>query len=110
MFLKEIARNRPLVILNQTIIQDVRWLTNGSWFKDMTQDEKWLSRYNEVRDYIEQNHRNPSKHRVEEHDMLNWLKANRKALNAGKMKTERIEKFRKLLEMTEQYRRKNQYE
>ena len=58
----------------------------------MTQDEKWLSRYNEVRDYIEQNHRNPSKHRVEEHDMLNWLKANRKALNAGKMKPERVEK------------------
>jgi len=41
--------------------------------------------------------------------MLNWLKANRKALNAGKMKAERVEKFRKLLEMTEQYRRKNQY-
>ena len=58
----------------------------------MTQDEKWLSRYNEVRDYIEQNHRNPSKHRVEEHDMLNWLKANRKALNAGKMKPGRVEK------------------
>ena len=32
--------------------------------------------------------------------MLNWLKANRKALNAGKMKAERVEKFRKLLEMT----------
>jgi hypothetical protein len=42
--------------------------------------------------------------------MLNWLKANRKVMNAGKMKTERVEKFRKLLEMTEQYRRKNQYE
>ena len=42
--------------------------------------------------------------------MLNWVKANRKALNAGKMKPKRVEKFRKLLEMTEQYRRKNQYE
>ena len=41
--------------------------------------------------------------------MLNWLKANRKALNAGKMKPERVEKFRELLEITEQYRRKNQY-
>ena len=56
------------------------------------------------------NHRNPSKHRIEEHDMLNWLKANRKMVNAGKLKAERVEKFRKLLEMTEQYRRKNQYE
>ena len=76
----------------------------------MTQDERWLARYNEVVGFLEENHRNPSKHRIEEHDMLNWLKANRKALNAGKMKQERVEKFRKLLEMTEQYKRKNQYE
>jgi hypothetical protein len=76
----------------------------------MTQDERWLTRYKEVLDYIETNHRNPSKHRVEEHDMLNWLKANRKALNAGKMKPERLEMFRRLLALIEQYKRKNQYE
>ena len=76
----------------------------------MTQEEKWQKRYGEVKNFIEANKRNPSKHRIEEHDYLNWLKANRKALNAGKMKPERVEKFRKLLEMTEQYRRKNQYE
>ena len=76
----------------------------------MTQDERWMVRYEEEVEFIEANHRNPSKHRIEEHDMLNWLKANRKVLNAGKMKIERVEKFRKLLEMTEQYRRKNQYE
>ena len=76
----------------------------------MTQEEKWMARYQEVIDFIETNHRNPSKHRIEEHDHLNWLKSNRKATNAGKMKIERVEKFRKLLEMTEQYRRKNQYE
>ena len=76
----------------------------------MTQDEKWIARYNEVMTFIETNKRNPSRHRIEEHDMLNWLKANRKALNAGKMKLERVEKFRKLLEMTELYKRKNQYQ
>jgi hypothetical protein len=76
----------------------------------MTQEERWLIRYNEVMTFIETNKRNPSKHRLEEHDMLNWLKANRKTMNAGKMKAERVEKFGKLLEMTEQYRRKNQYE
>ena len=76
----------------------------------MTQDERWIARYEEVNSFVEANKRNPSKHRIEEHDMLNWLKANRKALNAGKMKTDRVEKFRKLLEMTEQYRRKNQWE
>ena len=76
----------------------------------MTQDERWLKRYNEVRSFIETNKRNPSKHRIEEHDMLNWLKANRKVMNAGKMKAERVEPFMKLLELSEQYRRKNQYE
>ena len=76
----------------------------------MTQDERWMVKYIEVVTFIETNKRNPSRHRIEEHDHLNWLKANRKALNAGKMKLERAEKFRKLLEMTEQYRRKNQYE
>ena len=76
----------------------------------MTQDERWIVRYQEVVSFIELNHRNPSKYRIEEHDYLNWLKANRKAMNAGKMKLERVEKFRELLEMTEQYRRKNQYE
>ena len=76
----------------------------------MTQDERWIARYNEVMGFLEENHRNPSKHRIEEHDYLNWLKANRKAMNAGKMKAERVEKFRKLLELTEKYRRKNQYE
>ena len=76
----------------------------------MTQDEKWIAKYKEVIDFIETNHRNPSKYRIEEHDMMNWLKANRKVLNAEKMKPERVEKFKKLLAMMEQYRRKNQYE
>ena len=75
----------------------------------MTQDEKWMARYNEVMTFIETNKRNPSRHRIEDHDMLNWMKANRKVLNVGNMKAERVEKFRKLLEMTEQYKRKNQY-
>ena len=76
----------------------------------MTQDEKWIARYNEVIRFMEENLRNPSKHRIEEHDHLNWLKVNRKVLNAEKMKPERVEKFKELLAMMEQYRRKNQYE
>ena len=75
----------------------------------MTQDERWVIKYNEVMAFIEREHRNPSKYRLEEHDMLNWLKANRKKMNAGKMKPERVEKFRELLALTEVYRRKNQW-
>lgn len=43
----------------------------------MTQDERWLAKYNEVVDSIETKHCNPSRHRIEEHDMLNWLKSTR---------------------------------
>ena len=76
----------------------------------MTQEERWQIQYDEVVEFIESNHRNPSRHRLEEHDMLNWVKANRKVMNKGKMKAERVEPFMKLLELSEQYRRKNQYE
>jgi len=76
----------------------------------MTQEERWMTRYKEVVSFIETNHRNPSKYVAEDRDMLNWLKANRKALNAGKMKADRVEKFKELLALTEQYRRKNQWE
>lgn len=41
--------------------------------------------------------------------MLNFIKHNRKLLNAGKMKVDRIEKFNELLALMGMYRRKNQY-
>ena len=75
----------------------------------MDQETRWLTRYKEVMAFIEANHRNPSKHRIEEHDMLNWLKANRKVMNAGKMKPERVGLFNRLLELVEQYKSVNQY-
>lgn len=75
----------------------------------MTQEERWNTRYEEVKRFIVTNKRNPSKHRIEEHDMLNWIKANRKAMNAGKLKEDRIEDFKKLLTLMEGFKRKNQY-
>ena len=77
----------------------------------MTQDEKWISRYNEVIAFIESNKRNPSRYDDTERGLYcNWLHHNRKQMNAGKMKAERVEKFEKLLEVTEPYRRTNQYQ
>ena len=76
----------------------------------MTQEERWLVRSNEVKGFIEENKRNPSKYAPEERGMVNWCKQQRKVMNAGEMKPERVEKFRKLLELTERYKRKNQWE
>jgi hypothetical protein len=75
----------------------------------MDQETRWMTRYKEVIAFIETNHRNPSRHRIEEHDMLNWLKANRRHLNAGSMKPERIEQFKVLLSMMKEHRRANQW-
>lgn len=75
----------------------------------MTQDERWLSKYNEVMDFMVTNHRNPSRHRLEEHDMLNWLKATRKKMNAGELKEKRVALFQKLLELGKKYKRVNLY-
>lgn len=75
----------------------------------MTQEERWKARYNEVVAFIERYKRNPSRHRIEEHDMLNWVKHNRKLMNAGAMKPERLEKFKELLAKVEENKRVNQY-
>ena len=76
----------------------------------MTQEQRWQIRYDEVKRFIEENKRNPSKHRIEEHDMLNWVKQQRKLVNAGKLKAERMEAFKRLMEIWEENKRKNQYE
>lgn len=65
----------------------------------MTQDERWLSRYNEVKSFIEMNHRNPSKYYQEEKLMVHFLKRNRKLMNAGDLQETRHGLFKGLLEL-----------
>jgi hypothetical protein len=76
----------------------------------MTQDEKWMARYMDVKDFIETNHRNPSRHFVENRNLLSWMKQQRKLLNKGELKPERVEPFKELLALSERYKHKNQYE
>jgi hypothetical protein len=77
----------------------------------MTQDEKWVAKYNEVVTFIETNKRNPSKYDAEERgEYYTWLKHNRKQLNAGTLKEDRVERFKELLGLIEMNKRKNQYE
>ena len=77
----------------------------------MTQDELWLTKYQEVLSFIESNHRNPSRYDPEERGRYgNWIKNNKKLLKAGELKEDRIELFEKLLAMMEEVKRVNQYE
>lgn len=79
-------------------------------FLDMTQDERWIVRYNEVMKFIEDNKRRPSKYNLEEKNAWNWLRHTQKQYGAGDLKVERVEMFKKLLEIAEKYRRVNQYQ
>ena len=77
----------------------------------MTQDEAWITKYNEIVAFIERKHRNPSKHNPKERGLYgNWLKHNRKLYTAGEMKPERVEKFNELLGLIEENRRVNQWQ
>lgn len=76
----------------------------------MTQEERWMTKYKEVVSFIETNHRNPSKYVGAERELVNWTKQQRKLMNAGELKEPRQEMFKELIELSEKYRHKNQYQ
>ena len=76
----------------------------------MTQNQKWLVKYNEVKTFIEEHHRNPSKYDDSERGLYcNWIRHNKKLLKAGTLKPDRAELFEKLLDLCEKNKRVNQY-
>ncbi len=75
----------------------------------MDQDELWMNSFREIVDFMETNHRKPSKYAPDERNMHNWWKHNKKLMNAGELKAERVELFKILLEMGERYRHVNQW-
>ena len=76
----------------------------------MTQDERWMARYNEVKTFIETNHRNPSKYYPEEKLMVHCLKRGPKLMNVGELQEPRLSMFKELLGLCEEYKRVNQYQ
>ena len=76
----------------------------------MTQDELWLAKWQEAIDFLETNHRKPSKFIPEERNLRSWWKHNKKLMNAGDLKPERVELFKQLLELGERYKHVNQYQ
>ena len=75
----------------------------------MTQEERGVTRYKEVVRFIEANHRNPSKYAPEEKLLVHFMKRGRKLMNAGELKEPRLSKFKELLVLSEQNKRKNQW-
>lgn len=59
----------------------------------MTQDERWLTKYNVIKNFIEREQRNPSKFIPDERGLRNWVRHQRKLVNKGELKPNRLEKF-----------------
>lgn len=76
----------------------------------MTQDERWMSKYKEVVEFMKANKRRPSKFIDSERGMRNWWKHQQKLMNAGGLKPERIAMFNQLVELGEKYKHVNQYQ
>lgn len=75
----------------------------------MTQEERWLVKYNEIMAFLAENHRRPSKFVDEERGMRNWWKHQQKLVNKGELKEERVEMFKRLLSLAEANRHVNQW-
>ena len=76
----------------------------------MTQDERWNKRYQDVMDFMEKNHRNPSKYVDAERGLRNWVKQQKKLMNAGALEGQRLKMFNELLALGDKYKRVNQYQ
>lgn len=75
----------------------------------MTFDELWDKKYLAYSKYIETKHRCPSKHHIEDRELYAWWKHNRKLMNAGKMREDRLILFKRLIAMAEANRHVNQF-
>lgn len=76
----------------------------------MTQDELWKKMWRAYKRFLEKNKRRPSKYYAKERVLYNWFKHSRKLLNQDKMKDDRIERFKLLLDEAKDYQRINQHQ
>ena len=60
----------------------------------MTQDERWMTNYDEAIRFLNEYHRKPSRYVPEERNLRSWWKT-KKRMNAGELKPDRVEKFSK---------------
>ena len=71
----------------------------------MTQDERWIARYNEVKAFIETNHRNPSRYiPAERGKYINWLKHTKEQYSADELKLVGVKSFDVEYKLVNQYK------
>ncbi len=62
-----------------------------------------------MKTFIETNKRNPSKYVDAERGLKNWVKQQKKLMNAGAQEGQRLKMFNELLALGDKYKRVNQY-
>lgn len=72
-------------------------------------NKRWEDMWQTYMDFLDANHRRPSKYRDEERRLVNWLKHTRKLRNEGRLRDDRREPLDRLLREAGRYRRINQY-
>ena len=75
----------------------------------VSQDKRWEQNFAALKQFIEKNKCLPSKHRIEDHRLLNWLKYNRKLVARDKLSPERQARFEQLLAASVGFHKLNQY-
>lgn len=53
-------------------------------------ETKWLAKYLQLKEYVEQHHQLPDKKKVENRGLLNWWKYNKKLAKQGKLSEEKL--------------------
>ena len=75
--------------------------------KAVKQDDLWNQKWQAYKDFMEKSKRCPSKHHAEDIVLFDWFKHNKKLLRRGKMREDRIAKFKQLFSEAEDLQRKN---
>lgn len=65
----------------------------------MTNDERWITFINELREYILEHHHLPDKHKVENRGLLNQTKYFRKKMKDGTLNEERAQELEAVLSL-----------
>ena len=59
-------------------------------------EAKWLAKYQQLKDYVEQHRQLPDKKKVENRGLLNWWKYNKKLAKLGKLSEEKLRMLQEL--------------
>lgn len=59
-------------------------------------ETKWLAKYQQRKEYVEQHHQLPDKKKVENRGLLNWWKYNKKLAKLDKLSEEKLRMLQEL--------------